>query len=193
MRRQLITGAVLLGLMALLLGFVYPLGVMGFAQLGFSREANGSLVEVDGAPVASELLGQPFAGPGWFHSRPSAAGAGYDAMASSGSNLGPRSAELRTTVRQRVEQYRADNGLDAGVAVPVDAVTSSGSGLDPHISVANARLQAPRVAATRGVDLDRVLQLVDENTEHRPLGVLGETGVNVVLLNVSLDQLGGAE
>lgn len=190
MRRQLLAGLRVLVTMTVLLGLAYPLVVTGIAQVVFPHEADGSIVEFEGEPVASELIGQTFEGDQWFHSRPSAAGGGYDAMASSGSNLGPTNPELATEVAARVAAYRAENDLPAQVAVPVDAVTASASGLDPHISVANARLQAPRVAASRGLELDRVLDLVDEHTDGRPLAVLGDPGVDVVTLNLALRTLG---
>ena len=190
MRRQLLAGLRVLVTMTVLLGLAYPLVVTGIAQVVFPHEADGAIVEFEGEPVASDLIGQTFEGDQWFHSRPSAAGGGYDAMASSGSNLGPTNPELATEVAARVAAYRAENDLPAQVAVPVDAVTASASGLDPHISVANARLQAPRVAASRGLELDRVLDLVDEHTDGRPLAVLGDPGVDVVTLNLALRTLG---
>ncbi|MCU0310902.1 MAG: K(+)-transporting ATPase subunit C [Acidimicrobiales bacterium] len=191
MRRQLLPALLVLLTMTVLLGVAYPLVVTGVAQLAFTRQADGSLVEIDGTPVASELIGQPFDGPEWFEPRPSSAGEGYDATSSSGSNLGPTNPELIDAVRERVDAYRARNGLPAEVAVPIDAVTGSASGLDPHISVANARLQAPRVAEARGLSVDQVLDLIDDNTDERPLGVLGDPGVNVVLLNLAVDEAGG--
>jgi K+-transporting ATPase ATPase C chain len=139
--------------------------------------------------VGSELLGQPFVSPQYFHPRPSAAGDGDDGVASGGSNLGPTNPELLGAVADRVAAFRAENGLGAGELVPVDAVTASGSGLDPEISVRNARLQARRVAAQRGVELDEVLAMVDDHTIPRPLGILGDPGVNVVTLNLDLDRL----
>jgi K+-transporting ATPase ATPase C chain len=138
--------------------------------------------------VGSELIGQLFVSPQYFHPRPSAAGAGYDGAASSGSNLGPLSDDLLTAVEQRVADYRSVNGLDDQVPVPVDAVTASGSGLDPHISIANARLQAERVAAVRDVDVAVVLAAVDSATEQPALGVLGEPAVDVLVLNLLLDE-----
>ena len=140
--------------------------------------------------AGSELIGQTFTAPEYFHSRPSAAGAGYDGAASSGSNLGPLSPELLASVADRVAGYREENGLSGDVSVPVDAVTASASGLDPHISVANARLQAARVAQARGLTLAVVMGLIDDHTDGRSLGVLGEPGVNVVLLNLALDEQG---
>jgi K+-transporting ATPase ATPase C chain len=190
MRRQLLTAVLVLATMTVLLGVAYPLAVTAVAQVAFDHEADGSLVEVDGAPVGSDLIGQAFTGPEWFQPRPSAAGDGYDAMASSGANLGPTSEELAVSVAERVEAYRLANDLPSDVAVPVDAVTGSGSGLDPHISVANARLQAPRVAEARGLDADVVLELVDEHTDGRPLGVLGDPGVHVLDLNLALERIG---
>lgn len=191
MRRQLLTGAAMLLVATIALGVVYPLAVTAVAQVAFRHEANGSLLEVDGEPVASSLIGQQADGPEWFHPRPSAAGEGYDAASSSGSNLGPTSEELLDAVEQRVRDYREVNDLSDDVPVPVDAVTGSGSGLDPHISVANARLQAPRIAAERGLELDEVLSLVEDSTERRPLGILGDDGVNTVELNLALAQTGG--
>ena len=188
MRRQLPAAIVVFVAFSLLAGLVYPLVVTGIAQLAFGAKADGSLVERDRAVVGSSLIGQSFEGPGYFHPRPSAAGDGYDAMASSASNLGPSNPELLDAVAQRKVEYRKANGLGAGEPVPVDAITGSGSGLDPLISPANARLQAGRVADARGVSLSRVLRLVDEATEGRSLGFLGEPGVNVLELNLALDE-----
>jgi K+-transporting ATPase ATPase C chain len=190
MRRQLLTGLLVLVVMTALLGVAYPLVVTGVGQVAFPHQADGSIVEVDGRPVASELVGQWFEGAEWFHPRPSAAGDGYDAAASSGSNLGPTSPDLLAAVEERVAAYREENALPDEVAVPVDAVTASASGLDPHISVANARLQAPRVAEARDVEVDEVLALVEDHTDTRPLGLLGDPGVNVVTLNLALRTLG---
>ena len=187
MRRQLLTGLIMLGMMTALLGIVYPLAVTGVAQLALGNQANGSIIETDGVPVASALIGQSADGPEWFHPRPSAAGDGYDGAASGASNLGPTSDELLDLVAERVVAYRAENGLDDRAQVPVDAVTASGSGLDPHISVANAQLQAPRVAAERGLDDEVVAELIDDATQRRPLGMLGDDGVNVVELNLALE------
>jgi K+-transporting ATPase ATPase C chain len=193
MRRQMLTGVAMLATMTVLLGIVYPLAVTAAAQLAFPHQAGGSVVEVGGTPVGSELIGQPFTGLEWFHPRPSAAAGGsYDAMGSSGSNLGPTSPELLDAVEARVDAYRSGNGLPPGATVPGDAVTSSASGLDPHISVANARLQASRVAASRGLDPATVLGLVEAYTERRPLSVLGDPGVNVLLLNLALEEIRGA-
>jgi K+-transporting ATPase ATPase C chain len=188
MRRQLPAAIVVFVAFSLLVGFVYPLVVTGIAQVAFGAKADGSLVERDGAVVGSALIGQSFAGPGYFHPRPSAAGDGYDAMASGASNLGPSNPELLDAVAERKAEYRRANGLGADDEVPVDAITGSGSGLDPDISPANARLQARRVAEARGVPLERVLGLVDEATEGRPLGIFGDPGVNVLELNLALDE-----
>ncbi|MEQ1699545.1 MAG: K(+)-transporting ATPase subunit C [Ilumatobacteraceae bacterium] len=187
--RQLRPALLAMVVFTVLFGVVYPLLSTAIGQAAFSDEADGSLIRRDGVVVGSELIGQTFVAPEYFHSRPSAAGAGYDGAASSGSNLGPLNPDLLAAVADRVAVYREENGLSDDVAVPVDAVTASGSGLDPHISVANARLQAPRVAAERGLSVDEVLALIDEHTDGRSLGVLGEPGVNVVLLNLALDDL----
>ena len=187
LRRQLVPAVLMLAVFTVLTGVAYPLAVTGAARLFFADESAGSLVRRDGRVVGSSLIGQPFAAPGNFHPRPSAAGDGYDAAASSGTNLGPTNPDLLAAVAERVAAYRRENGLPADAAVPVDAVTASASGLDPHISVANARLQAPRVARARRLAVDRVLSLVDRHTEARALGFLGEPGVNVLRLNLALD------
>ncbi len=189
--RQLRPALVAVVVFTILLGVAYPLVVTALGQLAFHDEANGSLVEVDGVVVGSKLLGQNFVAPEYFHPRPSAAGAGYDAAASAGSNDGPTNPDFLAAVDERVAAYRAENGLPGDAAVPVDAVTASGSGLDPAISIANARLQAPRVAAERGIGLDQVLALVDDHTNGRDLVVLGEPAVQVLPLNMALDALTG--
>ena len=188
MRRQLPAAVVVFVLFSVLTGLVYPLVVTGIAQVAFGTRADGSLVERGGVVVGSALIGQMFAGPGYFHSRPSAAGDGYDAMASGASNLGPSNPELLDAVAERKAEYRRANGLAAGDRVPVDAITGSGSGLDPDISPANARLQARRVAEARGVPLERVLRLVDEAAKDRSLAFLGDPCVNVLALNLALDE-----
>lgn len=190
MRAQLLAAVRAVLVFTVLVGVAYPLAVTGLAQLAFAHEANGSLVRRDGEPVGSALIGQAFSGSGSFHPRPSAAGDGYDATASGPSNLGPTNPDLLAVVEARAADYRERNGLPATALVPVDAVTASGSGLDPHISVANARLQAPRVASARGLDVEVVLGLVDAHTDGRPLGFLGEDGVHVLRLNLALDELG---
>lgn len=170
---------------------LYPLAVWGLSQAVFPDKANGSLLtDSSGTVRGSALLGQPFTGPAYFHPRPSAAGAnGYDASASSGSNLGPTSQKLADAIRERVATYRTVNGLADEVRVPADAVTASGSGLDPHISPANAALQAPRVAKQRGLSTDQVTALIQSSTDDRDWGLFGEPGVNVLRLNLALDAL----
>ena len=188
MRRQLLPALRMLAVLTVLTGLLYPLAIFAIGQAAFSHQADGSLVrDADGTIVGSSLIGQAFDGEQWFHPRPSAAGDGYDATASSSSNLGPTNPALLDAVAERAAAYRTDNNLAIGAQVPVDAVTASGSGLDPQISVANARLQAPRVAKARGLDVDRVLALVDDHTDGRSLGFLGERGVNVLQLNLALD------
>ncbi len=187
--RQLLTGLRVTALLTVLLGILYPLAVTGVGQALFHDRAEGSLLRRDGRPVGSSLLGQAFAEPTYFHPRPSAAGDGYDPLASAGSNLGPSNPDLLDAVAARVAAVREENGLAADAGVPVDAVTASASGLDPQISVAYARLQAPRVAGARGVAIETVLRLVDEHTQSRPWGFLGENGVNVLTLNLELDEI----
>jgi K+-transporting ATPase ATPase C chain len=187
--RQLRPAIVALVLFSVLTGVVYPLVITGIAQVAFPDQANGSLVRDDaGNVVGSELIGQPFAAAGYFHPRPSAAGDGYDASISSGSNLGPTSADLLAAVEERAAAYRTENNLPADALVPVDAVTASASGLDPHISIANALLQSARVATERGLSEEQVRELIDANTDGRSLGLLGEPGVNVLMLNLALDE-----
>jgi K+-transporting ATPase ATPase C chain len=187
LRRQVAPAVVAFLAFTLVTGLAYPLLVTGIAQVVFPGRADGSLVERDGRVVGSSLIGQPLAGERYFRARPSAAGDGYDAMASSASNLGPTNTELLRSVRQRIREYRQENRLGPTDVVPVDAVTASGSGLDPEISVANARLQAARVARARGLPVGRVLALVSRHTTGRALGFLGEPGVNVLELNLALD------
>ena len=187
---QLRTAVLLTLILTALTGLVYPLVLTGVAQLAFPRQANGSLLTANGRVVGSELLGQNFAAPGYFHPRPSAAGAdGYDAAASSGSNLGPTNRKLIDQVEERAAAYRAENGLAASAVVPGDAVTASASGLDPHISPANAALQVARVARARGVSEERVRALVAQQTEGPQWLLFGEPRVNVLRLNLALDAL----
>ena len=178
-------------LFAVILCGLYPLVAYGAAQLLFPRQANGSLlVDKSGVVRGSELLAQNFTGARYFHPRPSAAGSnGYDATSSGGSNLGPTSSNLVAAVVQRISDYRAENNLETNAPVPADAVTASGSGLDPHISVANAELQLPRVAKARGLSEEQLRELVKQNTRDRDLGVFGEPRVNVMTLNFALDQM----
>ena len=190
MRRQLLPALGMLLVFTVITGLAYPLVVTGVAQGLFADKANGSLVERDGQLLGSALIGQPFSAPEYFHPRPSAAGYAPGPGNSFGSNLGPTNESLLGGVDDLVRAYREMNRLDAGAPVPVDAVTSSGSGLDPHISLANAGIQARRVADTRGLDVDQVLELVEANIDGRDLGFLGEPGVNVLLLNLALDEIG---
>lgn len=174
-------------LLCLLTGLVYPGLVTGLAQLLFPRQANGSIVELNGRPVGSALIGQPFTRPEYFHPRPSGAGAGYDAAASGGTNKGPTDRKLADTlIAGAVERAVRDAGAK-WARVPTDMATASGSGLDPHISPANAGLQVSRVARARALDPARVRALVAQHTEGRQFGVLGEPRVNVLLLNLALD------
>ena len=169
---------------------LYPLIVYGLAQTLFHDKANGSLITAaDGTVRGSRLLGQQFTVDKYFHSRPSSAGNGYDAANSCGSNLGPTSQKLHDAIKDRVAAYRAENGIATNAPVPADAVTASASGLDPHISVANAQLQSVRVAKTRGLKVETVQALVEKFTEPPQLGLLGEPRVNVLELNLALDKL----
>lgn len=240
MLQELRTGLLMMAVMTVLTGFVYPVAITGVAQGFFRDKANGSLVTVNGQVVGSRLIGQSFTRPEYFHPRPSSAGAGYDPMASGGSNLGPTSAKLfnGTTkaddkrnevvdfdgIKDRLVRYCVENGLPyesskpldafrdargelddvklikafndekspltfvAKVPIPADAVTGSASGLDPHISPANADLQAARVARARGVSRDLVEALIAQHTDGRTLGIFGEPAVNVLELNLALDQ-----
>jgi K+-transporting ATPase ATPase C chain len=168
---------------------LYPLVVFGISQALFHDKANGSLITgADGSVRGSKLLGQGFTDPKYFHPRPSAAGTGYDASSSGGSNLGPTSQKLNDAIRDRVAAYRAENRLSQNEPVPADAVTASGSGLDPEISLHNAELQVARVAEARALSKDKVRELVQQNTDQRDLGIFGDPGVNVLQLNLALDQ-----
>ena len=177
---------------AVILCGVYPVVVWGVGQLLFSHQANGSMiVSKDGKTIlGSEWLGQQFTSDKYFNSRPSAAGTGYDATSSGGTNLGPTSQKLNDSIKSAIDAYRKQNNLPANALVPADAVTSSASGLDPHISPANAKIQVARVAKTRGLDSAQVQALVDKYTDQRSLGILGDPGVNVLKLNLALDDLG---
>jgi K+-transporting ATPase ATPase C chain len=196
MRRQIGTALAMTIALIVLTGVVYPLAVTAIGAVAFHGRATGSMVSARGHVVGSALLGQSFSDkdgkplPQYFQPRPSAAGAGYDGLASGASNLGPANPKLLDAVAQGVKDYRAFNGVTDGTAVPVDAVTASGSGLDPHITVANARLQAQRVADNRHLALRLVLSLIHRHTQGRQLGFLGEKVVNVLELNLDLDRQG---
>jgi K+-transporting ATPase ATPase C chain len=182
-----LTTAILMTIVTtVLLGIVYPLAVTGIAQVIFPDKANGQLIkDKNGIVIGSRIIGQPFSSAKYFHSRPSAAGAaGYDAGASSGSNLGPTNQKLIDRVKADVEKRKAEN---PELKIPIDLVTTSSSGLDPHISPAAAEFQIPRVARERGMSVDELRQLVEKHTEGRQLGFLGESRVNVLELNLDLD------
>ena len=216
MRDQILAAQREILVFTVLLGLAYPLAITGVSQVFFNDKADGSLVKsADGEVIGSKLLGQTFTSEEYFHGRPSAAGGGasgsaidmldaegnptgetmlasaddLSSAASGASNLGPTNEDLLATVQDRIDAYRDENGLDADALVPVDAVTASGSGVDPSISITNAQLQAPRVADARGMDEDDVLALVDDHTSSRSLGFLGEKGVNVLELNMALDEV----
>jgi K+-transporting ATPase ATPase C chain len=174
--------------MTVLTGLIYPLAVTGLSQVLFRDRANGSLITVNGQVVGSELIGQNFTRPEYFHPRPSAAGNdGYDATASGGSNLGPTNKKLIDRVQASVDKFRKENPGYSG-SIPADLLTTSGSGLDPHISPASAEAQAERVAKARGTSMDQIRTLIASHAEGRDLGFLGEPRVNVLLLNLDLDR-----
>ncbi|MGH9194055.1 MAG: K(+)-transporting ATPase subunit C [Acidimicrobiales bacterium] len=218
MRAQVVAAVRALLVFTVLVGLAYPLVITGISQLAFDGKADGSLVRnADGEVVGSKLLGQTFTSAEYVHGRPSAAGGGasgsevdvldeegnptgetvlasaddISTAASGASNLGPTNEELLATIQERIDTYRDENGLAGDTLVPVDAVTASGSGVDPLISLANARLQADRVADARNMDVDEVLTLVDDHTSSRTLGFLGEKGVDVLELNLALDEVAG--
>jgi potassium-transporting ATPase KdpC subunit len=184
MKKNLVTAILMTIATTILLGIVYPLVVTGIAQVVFPDKANGQLVQRNGKIVGSRIIGQAFTGPGHFHSRPSAAGNGYDAANSGGTNLGPTNRKLIDRVQQDASSLRAEN---SGKPIPVELVTTSASGLDPHISPAAAEFQVPRVARERGMSEDEVRQFVIKHTADRQLGFLGEARVNVLELNLDLD------
>ena len=205
MFRQLRAAIVSVLLLTILCGFIFPGVITVLAKVAFPRQANGSLIEQNGKVVGSEIIGQNFAAPGYFHPRPSAAGNGYDATSSSGTNLGPTSDKLINGIHKKLPNgkddpgnfdgikdlaaaYRKENGLADNAAIPADAATRSASGLDPEISPANADIQAPRVAKARGLSEDAVKKIIADNTAGRQLGFLGEPRVNVLLTNIALDK-----
>jgi potassium-transporting ATPase KdpC subunit len=179
--------------LTLLTGCVFPLGLFALGHFLFPGRAQGSLLTRGGIVVGSEFIGQNFTRPEYFHPRPSAAGAGYDGTASGGTNFGPSNRKLIEDVRRLAEEYRGSNGLPPDAIVPIDAVTRSGSGLDPHISPANAALQVPRVARARGLSEEAVRRLVADQTQGRQLGFLGDPRVSVLELNLALDGLRAPE
>jgi K+-transporting ATPase ATPase C chain len=184
MKNHLIVAMKFTLITTLLFGLVYPLAVTGLSHLLFPKQANGSLIEKNGQILGSRLIGQPFTSDKYFHSRPSAAGSGYDATASSGSNLGPTNQQLVDRVKQDVAKLQQEN---PGVAIPADLVTTSGSGLDPDISPAAAEFQIPRIARARGIHVETLRPLVARHTQQRQWGILGEARVNVLELNLDLD------
>jgi potassium-transporting ATPase KdpC subunit len=185
MKKNLVTSVLMTIATTVLLGIIYPLVVTGLAQVLFPHKANGQLIQKDGKIIGSSIIGQGFSGTAYFHSRPSAAGNGYDAANSAGSNLGPTNQKLIDRVKSDVATAQADN---PGTPVPIDLVTTSASGFDPHITPASAEFQLQRVAKERGMTVDQLRTLVGRHTEGRQLGILGEPRVNVLELNLELDE-----
>ena len=185
MKRNLITAVLMTIATTILLGIIYPLVVTGLAQVMFPKKANGQLIQVAGKTVGSSIIGQGFSSPGYFHSRPSSAGNGYDAANTNGSQFGPTNQKLIDRVKGDVASAQADH---PGAAVPIDLVTTSASGIDPHITPAAAEFQLSRVAKERGIGVDQLRPLLAKHTEGRQLGFLGEARVNVLELNLELDQ-----
>jgi potassium-transporting ATPase KdpC subunit len=186
MKKNLITSVLMTVVTTILFGLLFPLVITGLAQLLFPRQANGQLLTRNGQVVGSRLIGQSFSSPGYFHSRPSGAGTGYDAANSGSPNLGPTNQSLIARVQADADRLQTEN---PNAALPMDLLTTSGSGLDPHISPEAAEFQVPRVAKERGLSQDRVLEIVRQHTEARQLGFLGEPRVNVLELNLALDNL----
>jgi K+-transporting ATPase ATPase C chain len=186
MKKNLITAVLMTVVTTVLLGLIFPLVITGLAQLLFPRQANGELVARNGTTVGSSLIGQQFSSAGYFHSRPSSAGTGYDAGNSSGSNLGPTNQSLIARVQGDADRLQAEN---PGAPIPIDLLTTSGSGLDPHISPEAAEFQVPRIARERGLSEDAVRNAVHQHTEQRQFGFLGEPRVNVLELNLALDDM----
>jgi K+-transporting ATPase ATPase C chain len=185
MKKNLISAVLMTFATTILLGIIYPLVVTGVAQLLFPNKANGELIQRDGKVIGSRIIGQPFVGPGYFHSRPSAAGNGYDAANSAGTNFSPTNKKLIDRVSSDVAQLRNEN---PNTPVPVDLVTTSASGLDPDITPAAALFQVPRIAHQRGVNEERLRELVAKHTRGRQLAILGEPRVNVLEMNLELDE-----
>jgi potassium-transporting ATPase KdpC subunit len=183
--RNLVSAVLMTIVTTLILGVIYPLGITAIAQVAFPNKANGQLIDRNGVVVGSRIIGQGFSSPGYFHSRPSAAGTGWDAANSAGSQLGPTNTKLIDSVKANVEAARKEN---PGAPIPIDLVTASASGVDPHISPAAAEFQVPRVARERHTAEADIRQLIAANTEGRALGLLGEPRVNVLELNLALDQ-----
>lgn len=189
MRKQFFASIRILITFTILVGVIYPLAITAISKQSFGDKANGSYVKVDKKEVGSSLIGQSFEGDEWFHSRPSAAGEGYDALASSGSNLGPTNKDFIAAVEERAKEYRKENLLDDSVQVPLDAVTASGSGLDPEVSLANAKLQAERVANSRGLTKSAVLELIDKEKTNDLFDFGMAERINVIKLNIALVKL----
>jgi potassium-transporting ATPase KdpC subunit len=186
MKKNLLTAVLMTLVTTLLFGLLFPLLITGLAQVLFPKQANGQLLTRNGKAVGSRLIGQAFSSPGYFHSRPSSAGTGYDAGNSSGSNLGPTNQSLVARVQSDADRLQAEN---PGTAIPMDLLTTSGSGLDPHISPEAAEFQVPRIAKQRGLSEDVVREAVRQHTESRQFGFLGEPRVNVLELNLTLDEI----
>jgi potassium-transporting ATPase KdpC subunit len=185
MKKNLWISVAMTVITTVLLGLIYPMVVTGLAQLIFPHKANGQLIVKNGKVIGSKIIGQGFSGPGYFHSRPSAAGSGYDAANSGGSNLGPTNQKLLDRVKDDVASAHAEN---PGTPIPIDMVTTSASGFDPHITPANAEFQLPRVAQARGISVEQLKPVVSKHTEGRQFGILGEPRVNVLELNLDLDR-----